>query len=126
MDDHRAFLAGLPGIDPELAAERHDDDMELYRELLVLFLEDYAGVTDRVRTALDRGQRATAVKLVHNLKGVAGNLCAQSVYGLASKLGSAVAAGDDPACRRLLAQADLVLKPLFERLAVLKAESGAD
>ncbi len=69
-------LGSLPGINSATALQRLGGDKTLFTKLLRLFYVDYADYGDRIRKALDSGDLERARRLVHSLKGVAGQLSA--------------------------------------------------
>ncbi|MBI3131833.1 MAG: response regulator [Acidobacteria bacterium] len=72
--------ATLPGIDVPLALRRLAGNRGLLRELLISFEREYAQGPEELRKALRRGDWDTAGRLVHTLKGAAGNLSATELY----------------------------------------------
>jgi two-component system sensor histidine kinase/response regulator len=58
----------------------------LYRKLLLNFATDYNGVANEIREALDAEDFEGAHSLVHNLKGLAGNLSAAALQAAAVNL----------------------------------------
>ena len=73
----------LPGFDLQDGLKRLQGNEKLYRKLLVDFGAQYAGTTDEIRQALDAGDFEQAHSLVHNLKGLAGNLAASDLQAAA-------------------------------------------
>jgi HPt (histidine-containing phosphotransfer) domain-containing protein len=59
---------------------------KLYRKLLLSFATDYNAVTNEIRQALDAEDFDQAHSLVHNLKGLAGNLSATKLQAAAVNL----------------------------------------
>jgi len=64
----------LPGFDLTDGLKRLRGNRALYRKLLLSFAVDYHGVSGQIRAALDAKDFERAHGLVHNLKGLAGNL----------------------------------------------------
>ena len=60
--------------------------MKLYRSLLRQFVEQQADAVSEIRAGVERQDFALAERLLHTLKGVAGNLGAKSTGGLAAEL----------------------------------------
>ncbi|MDJ1182222.1 response regulator [Roseofilum casamattae] len=71
----------LPGFNLEEGLSRLDGNWEVYSHLLKLFYQEYQGFAGQIRTALADGDRRTCNDLVHGLKGAAGNVGAQKLYG---------------------------------------------
>jgi PAS domain S-box-containing protein len=66
----------LTGFDLKAGLERLRGNKRLYRKLLLDFGANYGGVADEIREALAAKDFKQAHSLVHNLKGLAGNLAA--------------------------------------------------
>jgi HPt (histidine-containing phosphotransfer) domain-containing protein len=66
----------LPGFDLEVGLRRLMGNKRLYRKLLLDFGSKYRGTAGEIGHALDAGDFEKAHSLVHNLKGLAGNLAA--------------------------------------------------
>jgi CheY-like chemotaxis protein len=69
----------LPGFDLAAGIERLMGNKRLYRKLLLDFGSKYSGVAGDIRNALDKRDFQQAHSLVHNLKGLAGNLAAMDL-----------------------------------------------
>ena len=72
----------LPGIDLADGLKRLQGNKALYRKLLLNFAKDYNEVANEIREALDAKDFDTH-SLVHNLKGLAGNLSATELQAAA-------------------------------------------
>ena len=72
--DKNDLPESLPGFDLEAGLKRLMGNTTLYRKLLVDFGAKYGGVADEIRAALEGQDFEQAHSLVHNLKGLAGNL----------------------------------------------------
>jgi len=66
----------LPGFDLAEGLKRLQGNQKLYRKLLLDFGADYTQVAAEIHAALDKKDFKHAHSLVHNLKGLAGNLSA--------------------------------------------------
>jgi PAS domain S-box-containing protein len=64
----------LPGFDLGTGLKRLRGNKGLYRKLLLDFGNNYTGVGGEIRGALEAGDLKRAHSLIHNLKGLAGNL----------------------------------------------------
>ena len=64
----------LPGFDIAAGLERLRGNKRLYRKLLLDFGANYTGVAAEISEALEAKDFKQAHSLVHNLKGLAGNL----------------------------------------------------
>ncbi len=107
------FPNRLPGIDLEAALTRIKRK-GLFRKLLLEFVDRHSDTAREIRTALNTGHPDRALRLIHNLKGVAGNFSATQLYAAALALESELRKGDTEAASTRLpafeAALDRVLK----------------
>ena len=76
----------LPGFDLPDGLKRLQGNKRLYRKLLLSFATDYNTVANEIRQALAAKDFDQAHSLVHNLKGLAGNLAATELQAAAVNL----------------------------------------
>jgi len=76
----------LPGFDLRDGLKRLGNNKKLYRKLLSSFARDYSAAAKQIRQALDAADYDRAHSLVHNLKGLAGNLAAMELQAAAGNL----------------------------------------
>jgi HPt (histidine-containing phosphotransfer) domain-containing protein len=76
----------LPGFDLAAGLQRLAGNKRLYRKLLVDFGTNYAQTAGEIRAALDAKDFAQTHSLVHNLKGLAGNLEATGLQAAAVEM----------------------------------------
>jgi CheY-like chemotaxis protein len=76
----------LPAFDLADGLKRLRRNKKLYRKLLLSFAADYGTAAQDIRQSLDDGNFDIAHSLVHNLKGLAGNLAANELQAAASNL----------------------------------------
>ncbi|MDB5850199.1 MAG: hypothetical protein JWP29_3951, partial [Rhodoferax sp.] len=79
-------LAHVPGLDTSLGLRRVMGKQGLYLALLRKFISGQRQCAADIETALAGHDRATAERLAHTLKGVAGNIGAPGVQALAGTL----------------------------------------
>jgi len=84
--EEEALPKSLPGFDLIDGLKRLQGNKTLYRKLLLNFATDYNGVANEIRKALDANDFDQAHKLVHDLKGLAGNLAATNLQTTAVNL----------------------------------------
>jgi HPt (histidine-containing phosphotransfer) domain-containing protein len=82
-DQHPESLSGFDLVD---GLKRLQGNKKLYRKLLLSFATDYNAVANEIRQALDAVDFDQAHSLVHNLKGLAGNLAATELQEAAVNL----------------------------------------
>ncbi len=71
----------LPGIDINSALKRLGGNRKLFKKLLKDFYQDNQNVALDIRTAFDKKDLETALRLSHTLKGITGNLSATQLEG---------------------------------------------
>ncbi len=91
--DAEKFPNSLPGFDLEDGLKRLQWNEKLYRKLLLDFGVKYAGAADEIRQALEAKDFEQAHSLVHNLKGLAGNLAATDLQAAAIEMEKQVKGG---------------------------------
>ena len=74
-----ALPDSLPGFDLAEGLKRLQGNQKLYRKLLLDFGANYTQVATEIHAALDKKDFKHAHSLVHNLKGLAGNLAASAL-----------------------------------------------
>ncbi len=80
------FPEHLEGFDLTDGLKRLQGNKKLYHKLLLSFAQDYNGVANEIRQALDAEDFDQAHSLVHNIKGLAGNLSAMELQPAALNL----------------------------------------
>ena len=88
------MLPEIDGVDVAGALSRVAGNKRLYRDLLVQFAAKQAEVNSQVMAAINSGDNKLAERILHTVKGVAGNLGLGSISGAAEKLGRAISEGD--------------------------------
>jgi two-component system sensor histidine kinase/response regulator len=76
----------LPGFDIKQALARMGGNAKAYRKTLGKVLESEADTMELIQQSLDAGDRETALRAAHTLKGVAGNIGAVSLQSAATDL----------------------------------------
>ena len=127
----------LAGFDLAAGLERLMGNRTLYRKLLMDFGAKYTGTADEIREALDAADFDQVHSLVHNLKGLAGNLAASDLQAASVKLEKLIKGGARQAIPdRDLAQAfgelEAALSGALNAVRILgpsadeQADAGAD
>ena len=113
----------LPGISITSGLSRVGGNKPLYAKLLCKFREGQQNAVPEIRAALRSGDVETAGRLAHTVKGVSGNLGAESLYRAAAELEKAIKEGGksiDPPLTQFGSQLKIVMegiKILAESLA---------
>ena len=88
------FPTFLDGFDLSEGLRRLRGNKTLYRRLISDFAANYPNKTKEIRKSLDTGDYAEAHKMVHDIKGLAGNLAATQLQTAAAELDSLVKEAD--------------------------------
>ena len=83
----------LPGFDLKVGLRRLMGNKRLYRKLLLDFGSKYTGIAGEIRHALDAGDFEKTHSLVHNLKGLAGNLAATELQAATVEMEKCIKGG---------------------------------
>ena len=94
VDDDLISQVPLPGIDIRAALKRFDGNRALFRSLLLSFRENYGDAVQTVGAALSDdssgGVLESAWRLLHTIKGVAGNFSADALRSASADLEAAI------------------------------------
>ena len=126
-----APAAALPVIDGVNIADglmRVAGNRQLYRKLLLQFVDDEVDAAARIRERVAAGDHAAAERMAHTIAGVAGNLGAGSVHAAARELERAITertASTDGLCDRLAAALSALGVAVRTSLAPQPAEPAA-
>ncbi len=88
-------LPELSGLDVSTALRRLGGNTKLYRKLLEQFLESQAKSGEEFQAAMRRGDKETAKRIAHTLKGLGGSLGATELASAAESLETACGLGSD-------------------------------
>ncbi len=89
-----ADLPSIDGVDAADGLARVAGNARLFRSLLEQFAARQAGAAGEIASALDGGDRKTAERIAHTVKGVAGNLGMRRIHACAEKLERSLRDGD--------------------------------
>jgi CheY-like chemotaxis protein/HPt (histidine-containing phosphotransfer) domain-containing protein len=121
-DEQPDAIPAVNGLDSEGGLRRVAGNRKLYLKLLRRYVESQAGAAQSVREQLAAGDRATAERTAHTLKGVSGNIGAAGPALAAETLERAIKAGtDSPA---IIDALEAVLTPLCRALAGALGEAA--
>ena len=113
-------LPEIEGLDAAAGLRRVGGNRDVYLRLLRRFAESQAGAARRVREALAAGERASAEREAHTVKGVAANLGLTTLSDLAAALEHAVHTAEGEALT--LAAFEPALATTITALAALPAQ----
>jgi len=114
----------LPGFDLAAGLERLRGNKRLYRKLLLDFGANYGGVATEISEALEAKDFKQAHSLVHNLKGLAGNLEATNLQAAAVELeklvrGQAAKKTSDKELKRIFAELENTIQQALDAVGTL-------
>ncbi|HRD48883.1 MAG: response regulator [Candidatus Competibacter sp.] len=112
----RNSSAEIPGLDIPLGLRRIAGDQSLYWNLLDRFVETQAEAATAIRQALDHHDLSLAKRLIHNVKGIAGNLGATGVETVAQAMEKALNQPQNLQIRNMLADFEQQMGDLARRL----------
>ena len=76
----------VPVLDPQAALDRLDDDDELYRELVELYLEDTPKQMDMLKDVLVSGDSAVVERQAHSIKSASANVGLERMRAIAGQV----------------------------------------
>ena len=108
----------IDGIDTEGALKRLGNKRERYEALLQKFADKQAKTVFAVRAALASGDRASAEREVHSLRGAAGSLGANALAEAAAKAEQSLKAGleEEVVLQQLEVALDAVVQAIRSKL----------
>lgn len=89
---------------------------QMYRQLLSDFVKNYADVTEHVRSLIAIGNFAEAEHVLHNCKGIAGNISANRIQRVMQKLEIEIAGRNNSAFELLLPELKSEMRLLMEAI----------
>jgi HPt (histidine-containing phosphotransfer) domain-containing protein len=119
----------LPGFDLAAGLERLRGNKKLYRKLLLDLGANYGGIAVEIREALAANDFKRAHSLVHNLKGLAGNLAATDLQTAAVELeklvkGQSAETVSDKELNRRLVDLESALEQALSAVQILGPITG--
>jgi signal transduction histidine kinase/DNA-binding response OmpR family regulator/HPt (histidine-containing phosphotransfer) domain-containing protein len=111
-------LAGVPGLDAEALQRFFPGRTVFIRRILNRFANEQAGFVGELAELLANGDRQTALRRAHSLKGLAGSLAMRPLQAAAARLESSLAQAESNADESVEGVA-AVLRPLLTGLADL-------
>jgi HPt (histidine-containing phosphotransfer) domain-containing protein len=113
----------IDGIDLPSGLRRVNGNKKLFRKLLLDFAGNYEFVTEEISGFINQGDLDTALRIAHTLKGVAGNISANSIEAAASDLETSIANKDTKKYKKQLSELDCVLQPAIAELKCMGNKS---
>ena len=111
-------------LDEASLMSRVDNDLQLLRDLVDLYLGDYPRLLDEIRAALGRKDSRALQRGAHSMKGCTSNLAAKLASEAAFKLEGLAHAGDWAEAGNALQSLERELARLKPALLAVRAETG--
>jgi PAS domain S-box-containing protein len=86
QEDAESKTIAIPEINTNAALERLGGNTDLFKEILTRFVDEYADIDQTLDKALAEGNSKEQYHIVHNIKGVSGNIGADKLFSIADKL----------------------------------------
>ena len=115
----------LPGISMASGLERVGGNVKLYTRLLGKFRKGQENACAEIKTALESGERETAVRLAHTVKGVSGNLGAEALYLASAELEKVLKEGGDENLERPMQEFDARLREVMDGIEAYEESRAA-
>ncbi|MBF0422431.1 MAG: response regulator [Magnetococcales bacterium] len=114
-EDMSDLIGDLPGIDVASGLIRLGGNADLYQTMLGEFYCDYWAIYPEIKASLDgEGPWENTQRLVHSIKGVAGNLSASSLHQAARHLERAIISGQRDQWPELLTRFESALNQVLQ------------
>jgi len=104
----------LPGIELKSVLARLRGNTTLLTKLLLEFAATKGNTIRDLKLALRKGERENALKMLHNLKGLAGNISATQIHRLAQVVDATIREGEMDRIQELLERLDEAMNTVFE------------
>jgi len=114
-----ASLPELEGVDTIAGLAIVGGNEKLYRKLLLRFHIDFIGAADEIKQTLESGDKDTAERLVHTVRGVAANIGAKNLASVAEKLETKITKGKKSVKETLFNNFSDALSQVLDSLKIL-------
>jgi CheY-like chemotaxis protein len=117
-------LPHLTAVDAVLGVKKVGGNKQLYKKLLMDFYNDYCQTGDEMEKALAQGDHTRVLRVVHTIKGVAGNIGAALLSTTATNLEGPLLAGDPEKAGTAFPAFSRALHGVLEELRPLTQTGG--
>src|SRR5665648_143217 len=119
VTENTIMILDIAGIDVQTGLSRLGGNQNLYCELLVKFHKNHKHAIKEIRYALDHDDFKTAERLVHTIKGAAGNIGAQDVSIDSGALEAELKTSRPANVELLLGKFEQALEQIFASIALM-------
>lgn len=125
-DPFLAAFERIPYFDAELGLYRSVGSKTLYLKVIRRFVDDFDGYISKIADAVQKGERDSAVRMAHTLKGIAGTIGCTKLQEMSAKMEFQISSGDSAIDKYPWGKLDDILQQLIERIrkAIPLAESA--
>ncbi len=114
----------LEGIDTQAGLSVVGGNTVLYHKLLIRFYNDFVDISQEIKEALESGDKETAERLVHTVRGVAANIGAKDLATISETLETKIAKGKKGVKEKLFNEFSDALNKVLNSLKVLNPGNG--
>ncbi|MCP3940092.1 MAG: AAA family ATPase [Desulfobacteraceae bacterium] len=114
----------IEGIDMETGLIRVGNNKKLYKDLLINFKKEYVFFGDKMKVKLKAKDHGTAGRMLHTIKGMAGNLGALNLYDAAVALETGIINGKTDQEKTLMLSFEENLNRVIQGLDGLQTEDS--
>lgn len=119
----------LQGIDIEVGLSRINNNTKLYQGLLIKFYNNNLNLVDQIKEAYESDNEEVALRLVHTIKGVSGNIGANNLHMVTKETERKLKEKDYDDLYKVLDDYNESLTPILDTIAdyikLLKADETA-
>ena len=116
------LLPELQGIDTVSGLSRIGGNIDTYRKLLLKFHQNNTNTFAKINEALNNDDTESAMRLVHTIKGVSGNISAHGLYKTALELETGIRNNNVEELPILVNQFERTLNEVLQGIECLKQE----
>jgi len=110
-------IPDIPGLNIESALGRMNNKKKLYVSILEKFYNNNQNFISELKVTLDKGDHETAQRMIHTLKGVTGNVGADSLHKSTKIVETSINEKDSKKIEDELNKLDVELKELFGNIS---------
>ena len=118
-DDRNHDMPFLPGIDMKAGLNRVGGNRTLYKKLIIDFYNDTQSICEEVRKAIYDNNVVEAKKIIHGVKGRAGNISLTDLYKACEELEQGLSIKTRPRIEERISHFDRAWVKLAQAAAIL-------
>ena len=130
LKENEIEIPGIPGLNIKKALSRLNNKKKLYLSILEKFYSNNQNIVAKIKSTLAKEDYETAQRLIHTLKGAAGNIGADEIYEQTKKVEKSIISRDIKRFNDEIIDLDNELQSLFisipKKLALLTTPKNID